>query len=237
LHALLGEVTRRVPHMLMRRRDAATGGVIVGPQVRRNAPPACGGDERGNRDSPGAVDDGLRLLDHDLEAQSSSRQPELRLQCVEGVRQRSGVFGDLQFGQGDHEPGGEGAIRGLEHGREEEVERAKGSTSCLFGHRFDADSEERRQDALGTTTAHLACTPQRVLVLFFVRPDAVAVLEVDAKVFDGLGPELVDNARPHLLRELWFEVERARQGRRVRRMLIEGLERALPHAARGVGAE
>ncbi len=45
---------------------------------------------------------------------------------------------------------------------------------------------ESRGDFLGDRT--------RVTVLFGVRPDAVAVLEVDAEIFDRLAPQLVDDA-------------------------------------------
>jgi hypothetical protein len=72
-----------------------------------------------------------------------------------------------------------------------------------------------------------------VPILFGVRPVAVAVLEIEPEVLDGLPPQLVDHARPNSLRKservgagvdvdvLSAKIERARQRRRVRCVLLE----------------
>ena len=77
--------------------------------------------------------------------------------------------------------------------RDEDVERAQAARVQLLRHRLDADADERRQRSR-RQPPRLPRRPLRVAVFFGVGPDAVAVLEVDAEVFDRLARELFDDA-------------------------------------------
>ena len=61
-------------------------------------------------------------------------------------------------------------------------------------HRLDPDADEWRQRARLETGGDLLGDRYGMAVLFGVRPDAVAVLEVDAEVLDRLARQLVDDA-------------------------------------------
>ena len=90
--------------------------------------------------------------------------------------------------------------------RHEQIERPQAARVQLLRHRLDADADERRQCSRRVTRGDFLGHRLRMAVFFSVRPDAVAVLEVDAEVLDRLARELVDNARCESLR-------RARPGR------------------------
>ena len=74
LHHVLREVAHRMQHVLVRGRDAAGRGVVVGAEMRGDDPAAAFGDEPRQRDAAVGREDRLRRLDHQLEPQRARRQ-------------------------------------------------------------------------------------------------------------------------------------------------------------------
>ena len=82
----LREVARRVVHVLVRGRDVAGGGVVVGAEVRGDdAAARPRAMSRGSATLPSAREDRLRRLDHQLEPQRAGRQ---LAPVLEGVARR-----------------------------------------------------------------------------------------------------------------------------------------------------
>jgi hypothetical protein len=70
------EIARGVNHRLVRGRDRAARRVVIHAEVHRDATPARRVDEVRQVGLAARVDDRLRRLDHQLEAQRICRQPE-----------------------------------------------------------------------------------------------------------------------------------------------------------------
>ena len=86
LHHVLGEVARRVAHVLPRRGDAAERGVVVGAEVRAPDAPVARGHERAQRRRAVGGEDRLRRFDHELERDRATPQSERPLERRAGAR-------------------------------------------------------------------------------------------------------------------------------------------------------
>jgi hypothetical protein len=97
----------------------------------------------------------------------------------------------------------------------------------LTGERLDADADEGRQRAGLEPGGDFQGSRLRVRVLFGIRSVSVSVLEVDAKILDGLPAKLLDDPRPDCVGEgqrvagAWFELKRLVERARIRRILLE----------------
>jgi hypothetical protein len=94
----------------------------------------------------------------------------------------------------------------------------------LARHGLDADADERRQRGGLQAGGDLERGGARVAVFFGVRPRAVAVLEVDAEVFDRLAPQLLQHPGAHRRGERGIarrEANRRSEGRGCRCQLFE----------------
>ena len=137
----------------------------------------------------------------------------------------------MSFGIVTTKFGGSVPPGGADQRRHEEIERAQAARVQLLRQRLDADADERRQRAAASAAATPPAADARVSVLFGVRPDAVAVLEVDPEVLDRLAAQLGDDARADRLGEAGrvvrqpTEAKRRPKRRRVRRILVERRER------------
>ncbi len=89
----------------------------------------------------------------------------------------------------------------------------------------------------GQPLRRLLRAAHRVFVLLRVGPVPVAVLEIDAEVFDGLALELGHHPRVDLLRQLRREAQGIAEDVCVGSMLAQGPQSQLPELARGVGPE
>ncbi len=223
--------------MLVRRRDRERRGVVVGPEVGGAAAAAPGLDDpkQGNRSA--LADDRLRRLDHDLGMERAFWQPERALESLEEVGERGDLLGDGHLGQRDDEVLRQPASGVADQLREEDVESPEASPRELPGEGLDADADRGRQCPGRETRRDLARRGDGVAVFLGVGAIAVAVLEVDAEVFDRLPPELLDDARIDHVGERARQAEYAREGLRTRGELGERVERERSQPGGGVGVK
>ena len=134
--------------------------------------------------------DALGELNHQLDLQGPVGQAVYFFELVEQVGEGGHLGGDGDLGQGNHEVFGEFSARRFEQRGDEQVEGTHAAVLQFLVQRLDADTDERRQDALGHAPGHFLGGADGGGVFFVVGAVAVAVFEVDAEVFDGLGLEL-----------------------------------------------
>ena len=103
------------------------------------------------------------------------------------------MVGEGYLGEGDDEVGGQGAASFLGEGAEEKVQGANAALVQLEGKRLEADAEEGRQRSGGHPGSDLLGGADGVVIFFGVGTEAEAVFEVDAKVFDRLTLEFLDD--------------------------------------------
>src|SRR6478672_11021314 len=72
-------------------------------------------------------------------------------------------------------------------------------------------------------------------VLLVIGAIAVAILEIEAEIFDGLAPQFLDNARVDFFADV--NADGATQGFRVRRILFQGTQGDRPEFPSRVRAE
>ena len=189
LHDRLGVVGHRVLEALVGGGDAAGRGVVVGAVVQAGAAAVGGVDHPGDQGGAVGAEDRLRRLDLELEPQRPGAQPEALLEAFGGQHHRLHLVdrGDLR--QRDHEAVGQRAAAGelLEEQRQRpQPARAGGLLEAL-----EPDAQPRRRLAGLDRPAQRRGRGPDVGVLPVVAPGAVAVLEVDPQVLDGLPPELL----------------------------------------------
>lgn len=188
LHDGLGVVGGRVVAGLVGGGDAEAGAVVEGAVVQAGGAPLGGVDHAGDGGGPVGAEDGLAGLDLDLEAEPSGVQPVGLLERL----QQPGHGGDLggvgDLGEGEDQAGGERS--GGEQGGEEEVEGADAAVADDGLHALHPDAHVRGGAAVGVGGGDGTGGADGRLVLLGVRAGAVAVLEVDAQVLDGLAGEL-----------------------------------------------
>ena len=90
-------------HLLVRGGDVAIRGVVVGSEVRGDEPRPGGAVKTRQHRAPCRIEDRLRGLDHDLEAQRAGFEIEAILEDVERVDQRLDVGASLDLRQRDDE--------------------------------------------------------------------------------------------------------------------------------------
>lgn len=160
------------------------------------------------------------------------RQTVGLLEGVEQPDEGGDLFGVRHLGKGEHQALGEPAR--LHQTGEEYVRGADAPVAYGGLHAFHPDAHVRGRRAV---LVRLRDQPRRAggsLVLLGVGAGAVAVLEVDAQVFDGLalqlGADAVVNGRGELLRDAENGGERGRIGG----MLVKGAERLVAPGADGL---
>src|SRR6266571_702277 len=129
------------------------------------------------------------------------------------------------------------SLRAGGEGGDEDVEGAQAAAEELARKGLDANSEEGGEGARGQSLGYLLRGTGRVLVLLGVRAVAVAVLEVDPVVLDGLALQLGHHARVDALTQLAREAQGLGQGGRVGPVLAERAQGEVAELARRVGLE
>jgi hypothetical protein len=113
----------------------------------------------------------------------------LGLQRLQDPHQRTDLLDGRHLGQGEHEPVRDPA--GLHQGADDADEGADPAPPGRGLEAAEPDAGERRGGAGRDGRGELDGGALGLGVLLRVRPDAVAVLEVDAQVLDRLGAELL----------------------------------------------
>lgn len=126
---------------------------------------------------------------------------------------------------------------GLQQAGEEDVEGADAPVAHRRLHALHADAHVRGRCALGVRLSDQPGGAGGGLVLLGVRARPVAVLEVDAQVFDRLALQLGADAVVHGPGEVVAEAEDGGEGGGVGGVLVEGGEGPVTPGAEGVGGE
>ena len=190
-HHALGQVAPRVVHGLVRGRDVARGGEVVGAEVRADAAALARGEEAGQRRA--AVGAEQRLRRPRSSAPAAACPPPGRGARSSISNSRTSVRGcsaTVTLGSVTTKLSGRRPPVSAEQRVEEELERARAARLPLLAERLDADADERRQRALAACRARPRARRRRGRVLLGVGARAEAVLEVDAEVLDRLALEL-----------------------------------------------
>jgi hypothetical protein len=189
LHDVLGVVRRRMLHRLVGGGDAEGRRVVVGPIVQRADAALAGVDELGNGCAAIGAEDRLRCFDLHFEADASGRQS---VRTFEGARDRDHrlhLVDGCHLGEGEGEAVGEAA--GVDESADEHVEGAQSACTGAWFEALEAGADERCRGARVERAAQCGDRLCDIGVLGRVVEGAVAVLEVDAEVFDRLGGQLV----------------------------------------------
>src|SRR5467141_816570 len=194
LHHVFGKIAGRVGHRLVRGRDAAACRVIVSTEMSGDATARGRVEQSGQTRFASPVEDRLGGFDHDLESKQTFLDVESGFERFEHTCQRGRLLRDHDFWQSDDKIFREPAPRGLAQSADKKIEGANASFAQLGRKWLDAYADEGRQGALAHSTRHLFRGKFRVLVFFGVGAVPVAVLEVDAKIFDGLTLEFFEHA-------------------------------------------
>ena len=203
------------------------------------AAPARGGDEAREGQRAVGGEDGLRRLDHQLDAQRSGLELAGLLDPLARLDRRRDLLGRRDLGKRDGEVRGQPTGGEADERPHEQVEGAERAAAQLIAQRLDADPDEGRERALAHAARYLLGAGLGVSVLLGVGAVAVAVLEVDSVVLDRLALQLLDDARVHGAREglRSLQSDRARERSGIGRVLIERAHRRGPELCRDVGGE
>ncbi len=193
LHRVLGEVAGGVRHVLVRRGDLKGRRVVVGSKVRGQTAAAAGLDEGEHIDPSPLIEDRLRRLDHDLEAQAPAGSFRPRSSRSKRSASAQVCSGTVTLGSVTTKFSGSRPACVEERGQKD-VERAHAAALQLLGERLDPDADRRRKRSRRQARRDLARRLRRVSVLFGVRAISVAVLEVDPEVLDGLAAQFLEDA-------------------------------------------
>ena len=142
------------------------------------------------------VEQHLRDLDHELERQRQLRQPERALAASQQLACDLDMGDVLDLGQRDAKARRHRAVA-VDQRADEALERRDRATHAGVGERLDADAAARARTAVGERRRQRVGGRTGVTILLGVGADAVAVLEVDAKIFDRRGRETPTYARVH----------------------------------------
>lgn len=186
-------------------RDPQGGGVVVRAVVQCGDPPLRGAQHGRDGAGPVRAQDHVRGLHLDLEAQPPGRQTERVLQRQARLHHHGHLLHRGDLGQREHESLGQ-PVRAdpclpepaLAHqGAQEQVQGAQPAVTGGGLEALEADARERRGRTRGAVPGergHRAGGAHGVGVLLGVRALAVAVLEVQSQVLDGLGAKLLADA-------------------------------------------
>ncbi len=235
LHHGLGVVGGRVVAGLVGGGDTEAGAVVEGAVVQSGRAALGGLDHPG--DGGGAVggEDGLAGLDLELEAEAAGRQPMGLLEGLEQPGHGGDLLGIGHLRQRQDQPLGQAPVR--HQAGEEDVE---GADAPVADRRLQALHADAHVGGGRPVPVRLGDQPGRAggrLVLLRVRAGAVAVLEVDPQVLDGLPLQLGADAVVHGSGQLVAQAEDGGEGGRVRGVFVERGERLVAPGADGAGVE
>src|ERR1700752_1616653 len=111
------------------------------------------------------IENRLRGLDHDLEAERSLWEAERRFHRSKQARERSRLLGDHHLGQGDDEVLRQASARGFAERTYKEIERTNAAGAQLRRERLEANADERRKTSGGESLGHFFGGEVRVMVL------------------------------------------------------------------------
>ena len=182
-------------------------------------------DQRRQGDGAMVVEDRLRRLDHQLQAQRPGREAVDGLDLRERVDQQSDLSAAGDLRERDDEVGRQAAVGFLQQPFEEQVRRPQRALAQLLAEVLDANADEGRQRAVLRAVRDFDRGGGGMAVLFRVRAVAVAVLEIQAEVFDRLAAELLDDPGVHALGGSGIEAEHRDERRAVGRVLAQDAQR------------
>jgi hypothetical protein len=189
LHHRLGMVGDGVVEALVRRGDAAEGGVVVGAVVETGAASVGRVDHAGHQRRPVGTEDRLGSLDLDLEAERVVGETEPRLEALRGVDHRLDLVHRRHLGQRDHESVRQRTAVGQR--LDEQRQGAQPAPAARPFEALEADAVEGRGVTEPDGLAQRLRRPLDVGVLALVVVDGVAVLEVDPEILHRLDVELL----------------------------------------------
>jgi hypothetical protein len=218
-----------MPLPLLRGGDAECGRVVVGAKRGGDEAATSRVDIARQRTAAIPVHDGAWSLDHDLHAKGALLEPESALHRPEVTGEIGDLFGDGYLRQRDDEIRGQRASSPGEDTLDEEIGRLQRARSHLARERLDANTECGRETTRSDRGGGRISASQNLGVFHRIRVRAVAILEVDSIVLDGLGLELLLHAPVHIVGERALPpAEHHGAGDRVsvRRKACERVERA-----------
>ena len=180
--------------MLVRCRDTATRGVVVGTEMRGHAATTRRCQQEGQVDFTSTVDDRLRSFDHHFEFERACGQTRLAFKQIKKIGESCDLFGNRNLRQRDDEILRQFTARLFHQSRNKNVERPHTACAQFFGEGLDADADERRQRSVLHSLGYFNCGRGCVSVFFIVRSIAVAVFKVDAKIFHRLAAQFFADA-------------------------------------------
>ncbi len=161
------------------RRDPQLGGEIVRAQVKGERAFPQRAREPSKWDATFVVQEGGRVLHHELEAQRLTRQARVAHRGIGGANERAHLVFARDLGQGDDEARRERGGRGFAERSEERRERALRTSPRGRTEGLHANPQERREGVRVQRLGHRQRRRLRMSVLFLVAAGAVAIFEVD----------------------------------------------------------
>ena len=215
----------RMAQPVMRRCDLQCRQVVVHAEVQAHTATARRGHERRERAPAVGPEKGPRRLDHQLEGEGTRLKMQPRLEVFEQPHQDRHFLGMRHLGQGHREGCGELPSTAFEQRCHEQLERTARPRGSLGRERLDPDAEEGRQAVSRQPGRAFRTSRPRHPVLLRIRADAEPILEIDPEILDRLAPELLSQAREHMLVDV--AVERGGENRGVGSAVRQGVERQL----------
>ena len=111
LHHLARKITSRMSHGLIRGGDTSSRGVIIGAEMRGNAAASRGGDQGQDLRFAALVENRLRRLDHQLDAQASGFEVQQGLETRTNISERRDFIRQSDLRQRDAKVCGQFAAR------------------------------------------------------------------------------------------------------------------------------
>ena len=195
LHHVLGEVARRMGHVLMRggdrqgrpcsRRCRSARATIVRRRRRRVA-------EARSRPRPRRSTAWSRPSARCRNVPAAS--PRARSTASQAAASAATCAGDVIFGSVTTNSAA-APVRAIEQPRQEQIERAQAAALQFLAERLDANADARRQRRGAQRRGHVLRLPRAQSDLLRRPARAEAVLEVDPEVLDRLPRQFVDDPR------------------------------------------
>src|SRR5947209_15592208 len=205
LHHVACEIASGVRHVLVRGCDVAACSVVISSKVRCNAVTARSIQHKRQVGFAPLVNNCLRRLDHHLHLERACRQTRCRLKKIEDVRKGRDLFRHYNFWKRDYEVVWKMTAALFNKRCKKDVQRAKASLAQFFSERFYANAYEWRKSPFAHPGGNFSGGRSGVTILFIVRAIAVAVLEINTKIFDRLAAQFLRDAIVNRARKpQWF---------------------------------
>ena len=134
---------------------------------------------------------------HQFESDASRVKDESLLESLNELRARGHVFCIADFRKVDDEIAGERTRGLLIQSREEYLQRPTGPFLARVRKWFDANAEVFREQSFRHCLNGLISRGRGVLILFFIAPYSVAILEINPVILNGFRPQFVQDPLVH----------------------------------------